>query len=161
MSFKTDKLYGRRGGGWKEAPAPESKPVVTVVAAPAGPKALRRHLMVEHRIPTTVLDEHSPKEWANWHTAEHKHRLPEFLRHRHDAPAPIEAAEGEHAGRLRAARDGKLPASITQEVIDRAAYAAKRRAEGLPVSPYDRECSEVAQEIAARAARKARKGRAA
>lgn len=161
MSFKTDKLYGRRGGRWKEAPAPETKPEVAVLAPPAGPKALRRHLMVEHRIPTTVLDEFGPKDWAAWHTAEHKHRLPEFLRHRHDAPAALEGAEGEHAGRLRAARDGKLPASIAQEVIDRAAYAAKRRAEGLPVSQYDRECTEVAQAIAARAARKARKGRAA
>lgn len=121
------------------------------------------HLAVDHLFPAAVVDAYPPYQLLRIHAAEHKFRQGvESLRalaHTHLAAedAALSDVDRAHAGDLRMARDGKLAPARLGEFLDRAAYAAQRRQAGQALSPYDRRALEVAQAVAERSARKARR----
>ena len=156
MTFTSDKRYGRQGGRLVPPPAPEPAPP-KVLPMPAGPDELRAHLLASHQMPEAALATAGPAEWAVWHDAEHKTRTGGgVLRHTHQAGADP-AVTSQHAANLRAARDGKLRGAALDAILDRARYASARQADGHPLSPHDRDCLEVGQVVAARAARLAKR----
>lgn len=156
---------GRRGPRMApvlEAPAPwmPRRPDPTLVSV-AG------HLAVEHLVPASVLDEFQPEQLLRIHVAEHKFRTATesltALGHTHLAPDDkgLSVEDQAHATDLRMARDGKLAPARLNEFLDRAAYAAQRRQAGQPLSAYDRRSLEVAQVVAHRSVRLARRRGAA
>jgi hypothetical protein len=51
---------------------------------PRSNEALRAHLVGDHNIPPTVLDEATTKDWRIWHDGDHstRHPKPEGLMHK-------------------------------------------------------------------------------
>lgn len=158
MSWASDKRYGRRGGRFAAPPTPE--PVVVPRRAEPTAESVARHLVFDHNVPTGVVDGVDPVVLLGWHAAEHRHRtIVELVGHTHvdEHDVSLSLDERAHATDLRNARDGKLAPARLNEFLDRAAYAAKRRHAGLVLSDYDRRALEVAQAVAERAARLAKR----
>lgn len=153
----TDARYGRRGGAWA-GPPPTTPTEPRHLPTPDSPEALAKHLTYTHGLPRRVVADATPAEHDQWHTAEHRYHT--LLDHDHDTP-PAQAASVEHQALLVAAAKGKLRGDALDAILRRAEYASQRRSEGHRLSRYDRECLEIAQVIAERNARRARKGRAA
>lgn len=149
---------GRRYGATATIPPVEIPP--RAIAEPTR-ATIAGHLWEDHQIPDHVLDGVPADQLLVWHAAEHRHRTVEFLRHTHrpgGAPTggPVDPV---HEAKVRAVRDGKgLP--DLEQILDRAAYAQARQTDRLPLSPYDRQCLEIAAAHAERNARRARRGAA-
>jgi len=152
----------------------------TVVPSYAHPTttSIAAHLLTEHvttGIAATDIATTAPQDLLDWHDADHRHVAPLYLGHTHDdghhtARPTATDDQAVHQATLKAIRDGKpvgnLPDILAraQAVTARLAAADHADATGQPLppggralSPYDRRCLEIAETVAERALKKARR----
>lgn len=136
-------------------PPPEAPRLVQPVTT----GTVAAHVRDRHGFPAGVLAEATEDQLITYHEAEHRFRSIEFLGHTHDPKAAIVLSDDDaaHQQTLRRIAEGKNPPDIT-EILERVdTYIEPRRAAGDVLSPYDRRCLEIAQAVAQRAARLARR----
>ena len=135
------------------------------------------HLIAEHLttgLGTDAVIGTPVDELLRWHDVDHRHVTDHLLGHTHSAtPAVAPSVDHDakvHTATLKAIAEGR-PVANVDEMCRRAAEITARRARadtdeaaGRPIapgarvlSPYDRRCLEVAQAVADRATRRARR----